>query len=396
MRGLTTTVRRFGGFDRKQFGFRRSHHGSFPALFVRGGTSNGLVIRADVLPAKTEWQPILARAMGSPDPFGRQLDGMGSGISSTSKICVIEPSGRQDADVDFTFVQVGVKDGVLDMAGNCGNLSSIVGPCAFDWGFLKNTDKAMTRTTDDGRILMRIFNTNTNKIIHSRFSTHGQPPRFQPGGDYEMDGVPARGSRITLSFLDPAGAKTGKALPTDLPIDVLSLADGTSIPASLVDVANPGVFVRVDDLGIENFASIGPEMIDADVQLRSRLEAIRQEGAVMMGLDPATESVPKIVLLFPEGTDPGVDIKCQAMSMGQPHKAVPLTLALCLGAAANIPGTLAAQLVKDRDLRGDGTVTIGHPSGQVDIGTTTTLDGRILSSDFHRTARVMMKGEVLY
>lgn len=395
---------------------------SFPAYFVRGGTSNGLVIMRDALPVdEGRWRDILSAAMGSPDPIhGRQLDGMGGGVSSTSKICVLSRSERPGVDVDFTFVQVGIRDGVLDLAGNCGNMSSAVGPVAWDEGLVDDMRaKVTTKRKDEGEgyeeALVRFFNTNTSKVVHSRFRVSGDlPPRFCPDGDYEMDGVPGTQSCITLSFLDPAGAKTGKALPTGNAVDVLELPEavgGGSVPASLVDVSNPGVFVRISDLGLglkatpRNFT---PATVDADAALKRRLEAIRQAGAIKMGLDPKTESVPKIVLLFDSDSasnddNEGVDVQCLALSMGQPHKAVPLTLALCLGAAANIPGTLAAQVRSRRPHSDDSgsknsssnTVVIGHPSGKVEIGAT-TKDGKIVSADLLRTARVLMKGDVYY
>ncbi|OTB06853.1 hypothetical protein M426DRAFT_318560 [Hypoxylon sp. CI-4A] len=408
---------------------------SFPALFVRGGTSNGLVIQRRDLPPQDQWHAILPAAMGAPDPHGRQLNGMGGGLSSLSKICVVAPSARPDADVDFTFVQVGIRDGTLDLAGNCGNMSSAVGPAAWDWGLVADRE-AKVRDVDvsDGRgrgggdgggggyreALVRVFNTNTSKIIHSRFRVRGRddddddddndnsnkPPVYDHEGDYAMDGVPGTQSRITLSFLDPAGAKTGKALPTGNPIDVLHLPDGSRIPASLVDVSNPGVFVRMSDLGIRDAdadpATFTPQTVESDSELKARLEVIRQAGAAKMGLDPNTESVPKIVLLFPrsEGSSSSssdaVDIRCLALSMGQAHKAVPLTLALCLGAAANMPGTVAAQVRRSRGEDGtSGPVVIGHPSGTVEIGATFE-DGRIVSADLLRTARVLMRGQVYY
>lgn len=374
---------------------------SFPALFVRGGTSNGLIIQRQHLPPQDQWHIILPAAMGSPDSYGRQLNGMGGGISSTSKICVLSPSTRPDADIDFTFVQVGIKDGVLDLAGNCGNMSSAVGPVAWDEGLV--ADQA-SKVRDVGKAanyreaLVRVFNTNTSKIIHSRFRVSGDPPVYCHEGDYEMDGVPGMQSRITLSFLNPAGAKTGKALPTGNPVDLLTLPDGEQIKASLVDVSNPGVFIRIDELGISDAdpAAFTPQAVEADPNLKARLESIRQAGATMMGLDPKTESVPKVVLLFPESGSDDIDIRCLALSMGQAHKAVPLTLALCLGAAANMPGTLAAQVCsKTRGSRGSGSVVIGHPSGTVEIGATIE-DGQIVSADLLRTARVLMKGEVYY
>ncbi|KAI1768960.1 DUF453-domain-containing protein [Hypoxylon sp. FL1150] len=373
---------------------------SFPALFVRGGTSNGLVIQRQHLPPQEQWHTVLPAAMGSPDPYGRQLNGIGGGISSTSKICVLAPSARPNADVEFTFVQVGIKDGTLDLAGNCGNMSSAVGPVAWDEGIVTDRASKVREVGEKGdyrEALVRVFNTNTSKIIHSRFRVSGDPPAYCHEGDYEMDGVPGSQSRITLSFLDPAGAKTGKALPTGNVVDMLVLPDGTSIEASLVDVSNPGVFVRIADLGIQDVdpATFTPQAVEADLALKARLESIRQAGAAKMGLDPKTESVPKIVLLFPESGSLGIDIRCLALSMGQAHKAVPLTLALCLGAAANMPGTIAAQVRAARDADGTGPVVIGHPSGTVEIGAT-IKDGRIASANLLRTARVLMKGQVYY
>ncbi|KJR87831.1 methylitaconate delta2-delta3-isomerase [Sporothrix schenckii 1099-18] len=422
------------------------HERSFPAYFVRGGTSNGLVIREDVLPAFDDahdcrrgnaasaadgmraraaaWTPVLVPAMGSPDPqHGRQLDGMGSGVSSTSKICVIAPPAndaeRADRDVNFTFVQVGVRDGRLDLAGNCGNMISAVGPLAFDLGYCDTTTTADDDGSKEG--VVRIFNTNTNKLIRSRFRVAGDPPRFCPDGDYAMDGVPGTHSRITMSFIRPAGAKTGaqNGLPTGQAVDMLSRRPGAkpSIPASLVDVSNPGVFVLGSSLGLaEATTEDGNQQvtldevataIETDTDLKATVDHLRREGACRMGMDPDTESVPKIVILFPPSTAAGettTDIRCVALSMGQVHKAVPLTLALCLGAASRIPGTLAEQLVAQAQQNptsasegGSGTIVIGHPSGRVEVGTTLDeTDGTVLSAELHRTARVMMEGKVFY
>jgi len=216
---------------------------SLPALFVRSGTSTGLVLKASDLPplsSMDKWRDILPAAMGSPDPiYRRQLDGMGGGISSTSKVCVLAPSssssrGKEgrggeghekereeeeaEADVHFTFVQVGIRDGELDLAGNCGNMSAVVGPVAWDWGFVPETERqGRVRVVEkkgegakegakEGRergervmeAMVKVFNTNTNKIIHSRFRVSGNPPRYDPSGDYGMDGVPGTQSRITV------------------------------------------------------------------------------------------------------------------------------------------------------------------------------------------------------
>ncbi|KAK0748584.1 PrpF protein [Apiosordaria backusii] len=363
---------------------RQTPQKSFPAIFARGGTSNGLVVWEHDLPPRSHWKEVLPKVMGSPDPYGRQLDGMGSGVSSTSKMCVLSPSRRRDADVDFTFVQVGIRDGKLDMAGNCGNLSSIVGPVAYDWG-LGRRGVEFRKWEGEGEEemvgMMRIFNTNTGKVVHSRFKVGGNP------------------LRIVMSFLEPGGAKTGRTLPTGRGVDVLRLRGGGAVEASLVDVGNPGVFVRVEDLGVEGIEGLTPGRVEEDGGLREKLEEIRQAGAEMMGLDPKTESVPKVVMVFPPGMvsrrdGKGANIRCLALSMGQAHKAAPLTLALCLGAAARLPGTIPNQLAVGLDEK-SGVVVIEHPSGKLDVGVT-VKDGKIVSAELHRTARVLMKGKVYY
>ncbi|KAI6779757.1 3-methylitaconate isomerase-like protein [Emericellopsis cladophorae] len=357
------------------------------ALFVRGGTSNGLMIHDRDLPPRDQWQTVLPAAMGSPDPYGRQLNGMGSGISSTSKVVVVHPPTRDDVDVEYTFVQVRIKDDGLDMEGNCGNMSSAVGPIAWEWGLGKED---AVETDSHGRTWasMRLLNRNTNKVIVARFRVEGRD--YVPSGEYELDGVVGEASPITMSFMDPAGAKTGKALPSGNAVDELPLEDGSTIQATLMDVSNPGVFVKVADLGIDADA-LTPDAIEGDVALKRRLEQIRRAGATEMGLDPEVESIPKIILVFPS-KDPSADIRCAALSMGQAHKAVPLTLALCLGAACQTPGTIPASLLRES---GKEAVTIAHPSGKLDIGTT-MRDGRLVSAELLRTARIMMKGEVLY
>ena len=215
--------------------------------------------------------------MGSPDSFGRQLNGMGSGISSTSKICVIEKSSRPGIDVDYTFVQVGIKDGHLDIAGNCGNLSSAVGPWAYNEGLVKAKKNASNNAQgEEDEITVRMFNTNTSKEILNTFTLTPDRTAFNPRGDYSIDGVGGTGSKITLSFLDPSGAKTGHALPTGKPVDTLVLPNGTTIRATLSDIANPGVFILASDLGIPGNTS--SDDLAANTVLLSHLEEIRRAG----------------------------------------------------------------------------------------------------------------------
>jgi 2-methylaconitate cis-trans-isomerase PrpF len=355
-----------------------------------GGTSNGLLIHREHLPPDiSDWRPILSAAMGSPDPYGRQLDGMGSGISSTSKICVVAASARDDADLDYTFVQVGIRDGSLDVAGNCGNMSAAVGPFGVMEGLLRQHHGGR----DAGEANVRMFNTNTQKLIVATFKVTGDG-MYDPSGDYVVDGVPGAGSRITLSFLDPAGSKTGSALPTGNVVDPVALPDGSSINASLVDVANPGVFVLADDVGVAG--NIEPARLGEMKDVMARLEEIRREGARMMGMDPNIQSVPKIVIVSrptKSDGDAGIHVVCRALSMQQPHKAVPLTLALNLGAACRIPGTLPALTALNAD--GQESLVVAHASGKVEVGSSFE-SGKIVSAKLHRTARLLMRGDIFY
>ncbi|KAK4149519.1 PrpF protein-domain-containing protein [Chaetomidium leptoderma] len=321
-----------------------------PAIFARGGTSNGLVLWKKDLPRESE----------------------------------------------CSFVQVGVKDGRLDMAGNCGNMLSIVGPIAFDHGFYEQRNIRTNPKPGPGTAVVRLRNTNTSKVVYAKFLVAGDPLRYSPQGHFEIDGVHGKQSRIDLTFIEPGGAKTGRTLPTGNPVDTLNLPDGSTIEASLVDVSNPGVFVRASDLGLQNPASLDPAAVGADAALRARLEEIRQAGASMMGLDPKIESVPKIVLVSPPAASPQssrLSIKCLALSMGQAHKAVPLTLGLCLGTAARLPGTIPNQLAVGT--AENDKIIIEHPAGKLDVNAKVE-DGVVRSANLWRTARVLMEGDVYY
>ncbi|KAK3638618.1 hypothetical protein LTR56_012924 [Elasticomyces elasticus] len=385
---------------------------SLPATFMRGGTSNGLLIHRHHLPADPKsWQPILSSCMGSPDHYGRQLNGMGSGLSSTSKVVVVSKSERVGIDVDYTFIQVGIKNGELDMAGNCGNMSAAVGPFAVDEGLIEPNPNPRNHNNnnDDGNVTVKMFNTNTSKTIHATFPITTQTTnqsnksgtlKHDPIGSYAISGVPSTGSLITLSFLNPGGATTGKTLPTGNPIDTLTLPNGSEIEATLTDIANPGIFVRASDLNIPR--DISSATLSEDVEVMDRLDTIRRAGARKMGLDPDVQSVPKIVLLSPpsaEEVGEGVNIVCRALSMGQPHRAVPLTLALNLGVSCGLEGTLGNQLAVgvEGGKKGKGRVVIAHPSGHVEVGFTKgEKDGEVQSVEMGRTGRVLMKGEVFY
>ena len=263
------------------------------ATFMRGGTSKALVFHAHDLPTdRSLWPDVFRAAIGANDPYGRQLDGMGGGISSLSKVCVVAPSAREDADIDYSFFQLSPRDDSVDESSNCGNMSSAMGPFAVDEGLV-------AAAGDEARV--RIYNTNTDKIIISRFRMDDGQAAVD--GAFELPGVAGQGSPVALDFLRPGGARTGKLLPTGRPRDWLTLADGSSIEASMVDAANPCVFVRAADVGAEGNES--PLAMDNDAALLARLEAIRQAASVAMGIAPdldaaaAIKSAPKVAFVAP-------------------------------------------------------------------------------------------------
>ena len=243
-----------------------------PAVFMRGGTSKAIVFRRDDLPEdRVEWDRIFLAALGSPDPNGRQLNGMGGGISSLSKICVVGLSERPDADVDFTFAQVGVDKEVVGYGANCGNMSSAIGPFAVDEGLI---------TVAGDEATVRIYNTNTDKIIHARFALDGGLAAVE--GDFELPGVAGEGAPVRMEFRDPGGAATGRLLPTDNVIDAIEVPGLATVEASLVDAANPCVFVEADALGVTGTEA--PAHIDAMTEVMENLESVRTRAAVMMGI----------------------------------------------------------------------------------------------------------------
>ncbi|KAH9847669.1 PrpF protein [Lenzites betulinus] len=374
-----------------------------PATFLRGGTSKGIFLRRYDLPEDpTEWTPIFQGIMGSPDPqYRRQLNGMGGGVSSLSKVCVVGPPSPERApevDVEYTFVQVGVDDGALDLSGNCGNLSSMVGVFALDEGL------CVPRSVNDeaGLATVRSYNTNTRKILDTTFPISRVDDKPVPRLDIpqmEMAGVPGQASRIVLKSINPAGARTGKLLPTGNAINILeSLSPFDLIPASLVDATNPTVFISSRHLA-EVLGLHGQVLTDAHYtspQVEAALEAIRRAGAKTMKLDPSAKAQPKIAVLS-EPTA-GADIDIHAYSMGVLHKAVPMTVGLCLGVAAGVPGTLVHEIVgKARSQSGakqDDMVKIRHPGGMVEVGAEFADDGTVLNVQVLRTGRRLMKGSV--
>ena len=371
---------------------------SLPAVFMRGGTSRAVMFHARDLPERAAWDPLFLGAMGSPDPNGRQLNGMGGGISSLSKVCVLAPSEREDADIDYTFAQVQIREPRVDYRSNCGNMSSAVGPFAVDEGLVRpNGDTAV----------VRIFNTNTRKIIRSTFPL--EDGRAATDGDLAIPGVAGTGAPVRLDFLAPGGATTGKLLPTGNAVDRLDVPGMGAIEVSLVDAANACVFVRARDLGLTGREL--PEELDRDPALLERMQVIRRLASIAMGIAKdeadarATAGVPIIGFVAPPMDAPTlsgepvgadqVDLTARFLSNGQPHRALPLTASLCTAVAARIAGTVVAETLAPG---ASAQVRIGMPSGILVVGAEVSRDGSgawvAQSGAFYRTARRLFDGRI--
>jgi 2-methylaconitate cis-trans-isomerase PrpF len=356
-----------------------------PAVYMRGGTSRCLVFHErDLPPAGPARDAILLSALGSPDPNGRQLDGLGGGISSLSKAVIIGPPTMAGADVDYTFAQIEVKKAFVDYAGNCGNCSSSVGPFAIDEGLL---------AARDGETLVRIHNTNTRKLIVAHVPVAGGAAGGP--GDFDRAGGAGRGARIALDFVDPGGAGTGRLLPTGRARDLIA-----GVEVSCVDATNPVVFVRAHDLGLSGAET--PTAVDADHDLGARLEKLRVEAGARMGLAESA-AVPKIAFVAPPADYTALDgaryaaaafdVLGRAISMGNCHRAFPLTVAMCLAVAARIPGSVVQECVAGAS----GDVRLGHPSGVLPIAARVDTSGaepRAETVTVYRTARRLMEGFV--
>ena len=367
-----------------------------PAIFMRGGSSKGVFFHKRDLPTDRAVQDaIFLSVLGSPDPYGRQLDGMGGGISSLSKAVIIGPPTHPDADVDYLFAQVAVDKPIVDWSSNCGNLSSAVGPFAVDEGLVR---------VADGEALVRIHQVNTKRIIHARFPVQGG--KAVTAGDFTMAGVSGTGARIRLDFLAPGGGATGRLLPSGKPVDVLH-HEGRSYAASLIDAANACVFLDARELGLTGTES--PDAIEADPARMALLDALRRQAGVMMGLAASPEAVglalPKIAVVAPpaayralDGASLGAeshDIAVRMISMERAHRAVPLTGAMCLGVASRIPGSVPHQLAGP-PARADET-RVANPSGILSVGAEVLQkpDGWFAESAVvYRSARRLMQGAI--
>ncbi len=376
-----------------------------PATYMRGGTSKGVFFSLTDLPEAAQ-QPgpardaMLLRVIGSPDPYGKQIDGMGGATSSTSKTVILAKSTQPDHDVDYLFGQVSIDAAFVDWSGNCGNLSAAVGPFAISNGLV---DPA--RVPDNGVAEVRIWQANIRKTIIARVPmTDGQ---VQETGDFELDGVTFPAAEVPVEFMDPADGD-GAMFPTGNLVDDLEVPAVGTLKATLINAGIPTIFVRAEDIGYH-----GAELqddINNDPEALARFETIRAHGAVRMGLIERVEEAakrqhtPKVAFVSgprdyraSSGKDvraADVDLLVRALSMGKLHHAMMGTAAVAIGTAAAIPGTLVS------DAAGGGernSVHFGHPSGTLRVGAEARQENgewTAIKAVMSRSARVLMEGWV--
>jgi 2-methylaconitate isomerase len=381
-----------------------------PATYLRGGTSKGVFFRLQDLPAAVQLpgparDAFLMRVIGSPDPYGKHTDGMGGATSSTSKCVIIAPSSRPDHDVDYLYGQVSIDSAFVDWSGNCGNLSTAVGPFAITQGFI---DKA--RLPRDGVFPVRVWQANIGKtiVVHVPIA-NGE---VQETGDFELDGVTFPAAEIVLEFIDPAdegdGEGGGAMFPTGNLIDTLDVPGIGPLEATMITAGIPTVFVDAAAIGYSG--SELQEAINGDAAALARFEAIRIAGALRMGLIKSPEEAakrqhtPKVAFVAPpadyvassgktvRGSD--IDLRVRALSMGKLHHAMMGTAAVAIGTAAATPGTLVNRVAGGGER---SVVRFGHPSGTLRVGAEAAqVDGQwvVRKAIMSRSARVLMEGWV--
>lgn len=378
---------------------------------MRGGTSKGVFFRLDQLPPEAQVpgaarDALFQRVLGSPDPYGKQTDGMGGATSSTSKGVIIGPASVPDHDVDYLYGQVGISDSLVDWSGNCGNLSSAVGPFAIAQGLV---DPA--RVPRDGLCTVRIWQANIGKTILAHVQV--RDGQVQETGDFELDGVTFPAAEIQLEFLDPAeegeGDGGGAMFPTGALLETLDVPGVGAFEVTMINAGIPTVFLRAADLGLTGTEL--QERINGDAALLTRLEAIRAFGALRMGLicdlaeAKSRQHTPKIAFVAPAATYRAssgktiaadqIDLLARALSMGKLHHAMMATCAVAIATAAAVPGTLVNRVAGGG---APGVVRFGHPSGTLRVGAQAELgaDGHwtVKRATMSRSARVLMEGWV--
>ncbi|WP_018914634.1 2-methylaconitate cis-trans isomerase PrpF [Thiomonas sp. FB-6] len=382
-----------------------------PATYMRGGTSKGVFFRLQDLPEAAR-QPgrardrLLQRVIGSPDPYAKQIDGMGGATSSTSKTVILSPSTRPGHDVDYLFGQVAIDSDFVDWSGNCGNLSAAVGPFAIASGLVPANN-----VPHDGVAVVRIWQANIGKTIVAHVPMRAGA--VKETGDFELDGVTFPAAEVQLEFLDPAADEDGDGaggamFPTGHVVDTLEVPGVGSFAATMINAGIPTIFLNASDLGYR-----GTELQDAinsDPAALARFETIRAHGAVRMGLirsvdEAATrQHTPKVAFVAPPAdyvassgkhvAAGDMDLLVRAMSMGKLHHAMMGTAAVSIGTAAAIPGTLV-NLAAGGGER--SSVRFGHPSGTLRVGAEAVLDKgqwKVTKALMSRSARVLMEGWV--
>lgn len=370
-----------------------------PVTIMRAGTSKGIFIKEEALPKdQGPRDALILKIFGSPDI--RQIDGLGGADPLTSKLAIIGKPTRADADVDYTFGQVSYVAAKIDYSGNCGNISSGVGPYAVDEGLVKVTEPVTT---------VRVHNTNTGRILVEKVQVADGKAKVT--GDYAIAGVPGTGAQIGIDFSDTAGATTGRLLPTGHVLDTINVAGIGQIDVSLVDAANAMVFVRAKDLGLTGIET--PAQIDENKALLATLEEIRGKGAVLMGMAKewrdAVKDIPAFPMLamispaqdyadFTKGKQisrDDIDFVSRLMFMQVVHKTYAGTATICTGAAACVKGTIVNEAMLAGGRGNSETLRIGHPAGVIDIDVAARQNGdewQLEKASISRTARRIMDG----
>jgi hypothetical protein len=378
-----------------------------PATYMRGGTSKGVFFKLTDLPPSAQSpgparDKLLLRVIGSPDPYGKQIDGMGNGTSSTSKTVILSKSGKLDHDVDYLFGQVAIDKPFVDWSGNCGNLSAAVGPFAIANGLVD-----ASRIPQNGVAIVRIWQANIGKTIISHVPiTNGE---VQETGDFELDGVTFPAAEVQLEFIDPAAEEEGAGgamFPTGNLVDDLDVPGVGVLKATMINAGIPTIFVNADAIGYAGTEL--QEAINGDAKALAMFETIRARGALKMGLIQSLEEAakrqhtPKIAFVAKphdyaassgkQVSAKDVDVLVRAMSMGKLHHAMMGTAAVAIGTAAAIPGTLV-NLAAGGGAR--AVVRFGHPSGTLRVGAEAArVDGEwvVKKAVMSRSARVLFEG----
>ncbi|WP_296236372.1 2-methylaconitate cis-trans isomerase PrpF [Psychrobacter sp. UBA5136] len=394
---------------------------SIPATYMRGGTSKGVFFKLSDLPERCQVagkarDNFLLRVIGSPDPYGKQIDGLGNGSSSTSKTVILSKSDKADHDVNYLFGQVNIAKPMIDWAGNCGNLTAAVGACAINMG-LVDADKianSIDESSESGICEVRIWQENIGKTIIAHVPVYldeKSKVQVQETGDFELDGVTFPAAEVKIEFIDPVDSSSDM-FPTNNLVDDFDVSgcglSTDSVKATFISAGIPTIFMKSDDLGFTGIELQGD--INSDSETLAKLEKIRAKGGVAMGLfkdvseAQSSQHIPKIAWIAPaksysassgkpvDAAD--IDLVVRAMSMGQLHHAMMGTAAVAIAAAATTQGTLVNQAAGGGEL---GEVRFGHPSGTLLVGgKTEQVDGRWQAKkvSMSRSARRIMVGEV--